>query len=67
MIEVRLHIGDGYLVCAEGALDRNAVNLFRSGPSLGSTQDDGWPLWSFGEAVCAGVLLVRADFRIAEV
>src|SRR6266849_10939612 len=67
MIQVHLHIRDRYLVCTKCALDRNAIDLLRSGPPFGSTQDNNRPGRYLRESVCASLFLIRANFRIAGV
>ncbi len=43
MVRIRRRIHDGNLVGMEGALDRDAIQAFRTGPALGRAQDDHWP------------------------
>ena len=54
-------LGQRDLVRAEGALDRHAVDLDRSGPALRRAQHDHRPARAFGRAADAGVVLDAAQ------
>ena len=50
-----------HLMGPEGALDLEAINDFRSGPTLGRSQNNHRPTWPGGVVAIAGVLLDPVD------
>src|SRR5690348_4579967 len=53
MLGLRADFGDGYLMRAPKTLDFFTVDLLRSGPSLGASQNDHGPM-GVGSRGCAG-------------
>jgi hypothetical protein len=65
MVWLPLHICHGNLVGTEGILDGNAIDLFRPGPALRSTQDNGRPSWLSEKTILAGFFLIATNLGIA--
>src|SRR6185437_13152807 len=53
--------GQRYLVGPPGTLDRQLIDLFRSGPALRGAQHDHRPMWTVRVAVEPGGALDRGD------